>query len=342
MKKRQIYPLVTLLVSVLLGISCNNELVTIEGAKDIPVIYGILSTKDTATYIRVEKAFSDPTRNAFEVAQIADSLYYNDAKVSLVRNKNSERFDLTQVDGNTEGYPRKEGIFAKAPNKVYKIKTALLNMKANEEWRIEVIRQGKTIANELTKVVGEYVLTAPNTNTNNKILSFRADNQFSVSIETDENEQTGRIYEANIILNIDETLNGATQSKKLVWAFDLNDNRGRLGNQFDPTINFQRRAKEFYDFLGNNVPVVLGISRTIKSIDFEVLVGGQEFIDYRKRFNSNSGITGSQTILNYTNVGGSLGFVGSRSRVFVTDFKISNETLEAIKNTETTKNLGFK
>jgi hypothetical protein len=337
MKKRQI-SLVLFLASVIFCISCNNELVTIEGAKDIPVVYAILSTKDTATYIRVEKAYSDPNRNAFEVAQIADSLYYNDAKVSLVRNKNSERFDLTQVDGNTEGYPRKDGIFAKAPNKVYKIKTGLLNMKANEEWRIEVIRQGKTIAKELTKVVGEYVLTAPV----NKILFFRADNQFSVSIETDENEQTGRIYEANIILNIDETLNGATQSKKLLWAFDLNDNRGRLGTLFDPTITFQRRAKEFYDFLGNNVPVVLGISRTIKSVDFEVLVGGQEFIDYRKRFNSNSGITGSQTISNYTNAGGSLGFVGSRNRVFVTDFKISNETLDALKNTETTKNLGFR
>jgi Domain of unknown function (DUF4249) len=339
MKNRQIYPFVMFLTSVLFGISCNNELVTIEGAKDIPVVYAILSTKDTATYIRVEKAFSDPTRNAFEVAQIADSLYYNDAKVTLVRNQTNERFDLTQVDGNTEGYPRKDGIFAKAPNKMYKIKTSLLKMKANEDWRIEVVRQGKTIAKELTKVVGDYVLTAPV----NKTLFFRADNQFSVSVETDENEQTGRIYEANIILNIDETLNGTTQSKKLVWAFDLNDNRGRLNAQLlDPAINFQRRAKEFYDFLGNNVPVVLGISRTIKSIDIEVLIGGQEFIDYRKRFNSNSGITGSQTISNYTNVGGSLGFVGSRNRVFVTDFKLSNETLDALKNTDVTKNLGFK
>jgi hypothetical protein len=337
MKKRQIYPLVLLLVSAL-TLSCNNELVTIEGAKDIPVVYGILSQKDTATYIRVEKAFSDPTRNAFEVAQIADSLYYNDAKVSLVRNKNNERFDLIQVDGNTEGYPRKDGIFAKAPNRVYKIKTALLGLKADEDWRIEVIRQGKTIAKELTRVVGGYSLT-----TVNKTLFFRPENQFSIIVETDDNEQTGRIYEANIILNIDETLNGTTQSKKYVWAFDLNDNRGRINAQlFDLSITFQRKAKEFYDFLGNNVPVVVGISRNIKSVDFEVLIGGQEFIDYRKRFNSNSGITGSQTISNYTNVGGSLGFVGSRSRAFATDFKISNETLETLKNTDVTKNLGFK
>jgi hypothetical protein len=337
MNNRQIYPLILVLASVI-TLSCNNELVTVEGAKDIPVVYGILSIKDTATYIRVEKAFSDPNRNAFEVAQIADSLYYTDAKVSLVRIKNNERFDLVQVDGNTEGYPRKDGIFAKAPNKVYKIKTALLNMKSDEYWRIEVIRQGKKIAEEVTRVVGGYSLT-----TVNKTLFFRPDNQYSIIVETDDNEQTGRIYEANIILNVDETLNGTTQSKKYVWAFDLNDNRGRINAQlFNLSITFQRKAKEFYDFLGNNVPIVTGMSRTIKSVDFEILIGGQEFIDYRKRFNSNSGITGSQTISNYTNAGGSLGFVGSRNRVFVTDFKISSETLEILKNTDVTKNLGFK
>jgi hypothetical protein len=328
------------LASILIGLSCKNELVTIEGGKESPVVYGILSTADSATYIRVEKAFSDPARNAFEVAQIADSLYYNDAKVFLVRDKTNDRFELTQVDGNTEGYPRKDGIFAKAPNKMYKIKTSMLNLKPDENWRIEVTRQGKTIVKELTTVVGQYVLIAPVA----KTLVFRLDNQFSINIQTDEDEQTGRIYEANVILNIDETLNGKTESKKLVWAFDLIDVRKKLGSggKFDSNIGFQKRAKEFYDFLGLNLQPVTGISRTLKSIDFEVLVGGQEFIDYRTRFNSNSGITGSQTILNYSNKGGSLGFISSRNRVLAKDYILSNESLEAIKNNELTKNLGFK
>ena len=341
MKNRQIYPLILVLVSILIGLSCKNELVTIEGGKETPVVYAILSIADSATYIRVEKAFSDPARNAFEVAQIADSLYYSDAKVFLVRKKNlNDRFELTQVDGNTEGYPRKDGIFAKAPNRMYKIKTSLLNLKPDENWRIEVTRKGKIIVDELTEVVGQYALIAPVA----KTLFFRLDNQFAINIQTDEEEQTGRIYEANVILNLDETLNGKTESKKLVWPFDLLDVRKKLGSggKFDSNIGFQKRAKEFYDFLGLNLQPVTGISRTIKSIDLEVLVGGQEFIDYRTRFNSNSGITGSQTILNYTNKGGSLGFISSRNRVLAKDYILSNETLEAIKNNELTKNLGFK
>jgi hypothetical protein len=340
MKKRQIYPLILFVTTIMIGLACKNDLVTIEGAKDIPVIYTILNTVDTATYIRVEKAFSDPARNAYEVAQIADSLYYNDAKVFLVRVKSRDRFELTQVDGNTEGYPRKDGIFAKAPNKIYKIKTALLGMKPDENWGIEVIRQGKTIAKDSTFVVGPYALTAPAT----KTIFFRIDNQFSINIQTDDEEQTGRIYEANVILNIDETLNGVTQSKKVVWPFDLFDSRKKLGanGKYDASVSFQKRGKEFYDFLSLNIQPVTGISRTIKSLEMEVLVGGQEFIDYRTRFNSNSGITGSQTILNYTNKGGSLGFISSRNHVLVKDFILSNETLEAIKNNALTKNLGFK
>jgi hypothetical protein len=341
MKKREITQVALLLIAFFLCNSCKNELVTIEGARDIPVVYGILSLKDSVTYIRVERAFSDPSRNAFEVAQIADSLYYKDAVVSLVNDKTNRRFLLTQVDGNTEGYPRKDGIFAKAPNILYKIKTSSLGMVANEKWRIEVVRQGNTIVKETTTLVGDYTIQAP---INNRPLFFRPEppSPFSVNIETTDNEQTGRQYEVNLNINMDETLNGITASKKLVWNFGFDDIRNINSGVYELSLSFQQQGKEFYEFLNKNVPVVIGASRTIKNIDIEVLVGGQEFIDFKTRFNSNSGITGSQTILNYTNKGGSLGFVGSRNLIVESGFTISNETLENLKNNALTKNLGFR
>ena len=60
--------------------ACKDELNTVEGWKDIPVVYGLLSLNDTATYIRIEKAFVDPNKSAFDIAQIPDSLYYKDVK----------------------------------------------------------------------------------------------------------------------------------------------------------------------------------------------------------------------------------------------------------------------
>ena len=75
--------LVVFVVSVLFFSSCDNELKLLDEWKDIPVVYGVLSPNDTAHYIRVEKAFLDPEKSAFEVARIADSLYYPDEQIEV-------------------------------------------------------------------------------------------------------------------------------------------------------------------------------------------------------------------------------------------------------------------
>ena len=138
-KKTNFLVFLSLATSLLLS-GCKNELVTIESWKEIPVIYGILSLGDTATYIRVEKAFVDATKSPNDIAQIPDSLYSNDVTVSLIRTKNNERFNLTRVDGNTEGYKRDGGIFAQSPNYLYKAKNATLSMRGDEQWRIVIQR----------------------------------------------------------------------------------------------------------------------------------------------------------------------------------------------------------
>ena len=83
--------------------ACSNDLDLFEEKKDIPIVYGLLSSTDTAHYIRVEKAFADPNGSALDVAQIPDSLYYMDAVVSLRNVQAGEEYILTMVDGNVEG-----------------------------------------------------------------------------------------------------------------------------------------------------------------------------------------------------------------------------------------------
>ncbi|KAA3638695.1 MAG: hypothetical protein DWQ02_04770, partial [Bacteroidetes bacterium] len=61
--------------------ACTTDF-QLEGEwKDIPVVYGFISVADTAHYIRVEKAFLEPGGDANQIAQIADSLYYDNATV---------------------------------------------------------------------------------------------------------------------------------------------------------------------------------------------------------------------------------------------------------------------
>ena len=44
--------------------SCSNELELNAPYKNIPVIYGVLSVKDTSHYIRIQKVFTNPSGDA--------------------------------------------------------------------------------------------------------------------------------------------------------------------------------------------------------------------------------------------------------------------------------------
>jgi hypothetical protein len=95
--------------------ACTNELVLTDTWRDIPVVYGILSTQDTAHYIRLEKAFLDANKGALDVAKIADSLYYKNATVTLEEVISGRKIAFTRADATKEGYPRKLRITSIKP-----------------------------------------------------------------------------------------------------------------------------------------------------------------------------------------------------------------------------------
>lgn len=344
MKKNILLKIVMLLGFYSLFNACNNELNTVEAWKDVPIVYGILSIDDTATYIRVEKAFVDQNTGAYQLAKIADSLYYKDATVTLYRTKNTlDKFTLTRVDGTTEGYPRNAGIFATTPNVLYKIKTATLNLKEGESWTIEVQRKGETkpVAKSSTTVVGNFDITFPYNETT-RPLSIAYDKAFNVRIES-ETEKSTKIFDVNIIVNYDETIGSTTTKKSVTWAFATGTIRkGLTGGTPEPIVAFSRLGKEFYQFMQANVKVEAGAIRKFTGIDVEVLFGGQEFIDYQTIGSANIGITGSQTLPVYTNITGGLGIFTSRAKTIKKGVQLDFDALDLLKNGEYTRTLNFR
>ncbi len=323
------------LLFILFNTSCNDELNLIETGKETPIVYAFLSLNDTATYIRVEHAFVDATKPAADLAKIADSLYYSNITVTLVRVKNNERFVMTRVDGNTEGYRRDDGIFAKSPNYLYKVKNANLAMQADEQWRIIIQRNGDTkiLAQATTKVIGNYNIFAPQAGAS---LFLTYDNSFNVSIET--TEITAKFYDVKVIMNYDEVIGTVRTPKKAEWL--LASGSPRRGT--DIQTSFRRNARDFYTFLGNNIPVNANATRYFKDFDVEVTGGGQELIDYVNVGIANIGITGSQAIPTYTNVENGLGLFTSRNKTVIKGMKLNDQSTELLKTGELTKNLNFR
>ena len=268
-------------------------------------------------------------------------MLFRSVTVTLVRTRNNERFNLTKVDGNTEGYPRKDGIFAKSPNFLYKIKKSVLSLQSDEEWRIELLRKGETkaFAKSTTKVIGNYEVTTPGT----APISLRYDNTLNVTIETE--EKSARLVDIKVIVNYDEidaATPNQTVAKSISWNYITGGQRKVNGSVADPIVSFSRRGLDFYQYLGDNMAVIPGVKRTFKSIEIEVYTGGQELIDYINIGIANTGITGSQTIPTFTNIENGLGIFSSKNKTVKKGIKISEATLDLLINGEYTKKLNFK
>jgi hypothetical protein len=277
--------------------SCNDDLILVEPSKEAtPVIYGFLSLNDTATYVRVERSFVSITKSAIDLAKNADSLTYPaNVEVYLVRTSNNERFLLQKVDGNTEGYRREAGAFATTPNYLYKIKTSILQLKGNQEWRVEVQRKGETkpIAKATTRVISTYEIVSP--------LGMNAASSFAVSCETKTDgalisDVSARFYAVRVIFNYEETVGGTTSKKNVSWQLTTNERRLNTPDPAYDQQNFTKNGRDFYEFLGNNIPVTAGASRLFKDMEIEITGGGQEVVDFLNVGLANLGITGSQTI----------------------------------------------
>ncbi len=120
-----------LIIATLFATGCSEKFDTAAPYKDITVIYAFLDKKDTAHYIRIQKAFLDQEKNALAMSKEADSNFYSklDVKVRKIRandlSKVIAEYTLTRVDLNNEGYQKEPGVFFTSPNYAYKFKTDL-------------------------------------------------------------------------------------------------------------------------------------------------------------------------------------------------------------------------
>ena len=79
---------------ILLFSACSEDFILTEPWKDIPVVYGLINRVDSAQYIRVEKLFVDENIPAVDMAKVADSIYYKNAKVYLINLTSKREVEL--------------------------------------------------------------------------------------------------------------------------------------------------------------------------------------------------------------------------------------------------------
>lgn len=323
-------------ISLIIGTySCSNDFELADKWKDIPVVYGLLSMQDTAHYIRVEKAFLDDEVSAFDVAQIVDSLYYEDAAVTLIRTSDDTRYPMTKVDGSLEGYSRDEGIFANVPNYLYKFKgTGGDTLVAGAVYELEINRgDDLPLVTGRTVIVDHIDLTLPDVGQ-----SLELEFEKKTTIRWRSERSNAIFFDLFIDFYYTEIIGGEEELKSFRWLVKSNFNNEETSSNI---LTYKFDNESLYIAIQNNISESTGEVREFEYMEFGVKAGGQEIYDYIQINQINTGITGSQLLPNFTNMSEGYGIFSSTNETKNTVF-LDLATLDSLENGIYTKNLNFQ
>ena len=328
--------------------SCDNEIDVIGDWKEIPVVYGMLSPQDTATYIRIEKAFLPPNTSANEVAQIADSLYYaEDELIAKLYQGNTLFATLERVDGAAEGYPRQDGVFATTPNILYKTNRAL---SAGTTYKLELT---STKTNEVytatTQTINSgSIVTTPALTQRIAWSTFNTITQQHnyQDLRVGWNEPTNAdIYDVTITFHYEEfevdnqniEIPNSRQAKSVQWRPIVN---------FMPNgvIDQRLNGETFYKFLARSLSNVEGTNtkRCAGKMDIRLDIGGDDLAAYIRNGGSNPGVLGGLfPIEPYTNIQGGYGVFSAKSYIDRLNHTFHDDVIRYLNEGEFVQGLGF-
>ncbi len=342
----------TIVISSLL-FSCNDKLKIAAPYKNITVVYGMLNKADTAHYIRIQKAFMDENQSALEMAQIADSNFYQSLNV-VVREINASgvvinTLPLNRVDLLAEGYPKATGAFFNTPNFAFKFKYALSS--ANT-YRIVITN---ALSGNIDSVETPII-------ENNLPIS-----QFGITewLRTNETINFVNIYtpngsfdEIDYSINLPRNVGAAEIIVRFNWT-DSNIVTGEATykyadfNGFNVSLNSAQtngsastQNKNIYDFLKGimGAPANSNTYRYMDSCDAYLWVAGKEYKRYNDLNQNKGGLTADEIKPLYTNVKGAnvMGLVSTRTSVSKMQIPISLGTQDSLQSNSITRSLNIR
>jgi hypothetical protein len=148
---KKIWPV--LLVLGALCSSCSTELDINADWQENTVVYSIVNRANTAHYIRIHKAYLDPSRSALASATVKDSLYYQNISV-LIEEINNNNVVNTIVCERVDTNAMQPGIFANPDQVLYRFYTPN-GMDSSSVFKLKITRpSGAVVQAQLAPIGG--------------------------------------------------------------------------------------------------------------------------------------------------------------------------------------------
>lgn len=341
---KKIFLFIVVIAGAIFYPSCSNDIDLTSEWKDIPIVYGLISKSDSANYIRVEKAFIDNNISALELAQIPDSLYYDNITVQIRSTdpNNPVTFDLNRVDGNLKGFVREEGIFANTPNYLYELILPVgEELVGFQEYEL-VINRGddSDLVTATALIVDDIDIRDPDSDP----LTADAVNWVRYGMEVGWRGSNGaEIFDVTIFLNIEEKdLSNPANDRILTLEWKIEENMPAVYVQNQVRMDTRLNKVDLFQYLSNRLEKNPSIVRKFKSFDILVTGGGGELNDYISAGNANTGITSTQVIPTYSNLSEGYGIFSSRNSQFQQGYVLNASTIDSIQNNSLTQDLNFQ
>ncbi len=355
--------------AILAATGCSEDFDVAAPYKQVAVVYGILDAKDTAHYIRIQKAFMDENKSAIDMAKMPDSSYFKDGEIeaSLLEMNGSntvKTISLTRVEMSAEGYPKdqpanNQGFFT-TPHYAYKAKEPI---KPGATYNLKIVNKtsGETI--ELQNPLG-IINTKESSNLGDFYVAEFQRSDYFINLERTQPASAnqflirgrtpafGAMQEGVVRFHYVEknTATGAQVDKSVDFNF-ANTESAPNGNPF----TFQRPNIDFYTFLADAIgPAPSGIERYMDSCDVFVWAASAELLKY-KQINQaqNSGVSSDQIKPIYTNLkGNAIGLLASRAYVVYRNVPLgrqagqsgtaANYTLDSLRTNPITSALNIR
>ncbi len=329
-----------LILSVLLISACNQKFKVGAPYQEVTAVYGLLSTNDSAQYIKVLKGYYDETNDNLKIAKEVDSIYFKNLEVKLevLNNANVVKtINMDLVDLNHDGYTKDTGIFANIPNYAYKSKEIL---DANKHYRLKVknLTTGKEVYAE-TDLINSTLLVFTKPYINTQPLNF------ALSVENTtfawNAPSTAAFFEVALRFWYQETNNNTLTTEYKYVDLPLIQNIPSSGDGNTQAI---MSNEQFYRALVSELGAAPSyISRKVDTPDLILLAGGNVLKTYIDATNAQGGITADQIKPNFTNLIGEhvLGIFSTRGTRFLYSVPFTQKTVDSIIGGSRTKSLNI-
>jgi hypothetical protein len=281
-----------LIVSILLT-SCNDEIELTAERQDTTVIFGLLDISETTHFIKINRAFLGPG-NSLEIAQIADSNYYENLEATITEVGGQERVwllrDTLLNDKDTNG------AFFAPQQKLYYFSHDLANM-LDEDASYQltvVINKGLTteftVSSETNLVYG----LGSELSSYYKNFKFAANDGKFQSFSAKIDRGNSSVINLKLISGINEFIGADSDSIGIYW--NIGD-----GTPETNSLNFSLLGERFYENIRDGVSDNPAIDkRNLLSITLEITGGTEELYNYMEVNKPSSSL--AQNKPSYTNL----------------------------------------